>query len=446
MNKNQPSCLKLIVINLLVLVVLLFLVEMGVRFSHRTQVADPHPIIWMQFQPYVMTSNGKGRWTKWHDSFRDKLVDADVMTNNYGYPMREDFQITESYKKAKHEKVVLFTGGSAAWGVGASSNATIIHEKLASFLNKAQKTTHYTVINLAMGGWIAQQEAIALDLWGRLYAPDWVVAMDGANDASVGCAMSQGTGNPVHYQIMKSYIDGYLGSQERPSFYRSYWENQLIFHSDAYRTLTKKQYIPRNQEMEPSGVGSLETKKTVVAVTPLSELRNQLAFYVLAQRSILERFQDAKFILSTQPWQQDFEFIFGSFYKNANNDDAKFMGQKKYEEELENWLEVYRPTENQCSGEKVGVALRYVYGMSAIKLDQLVDEYKKTRRRDVEYFNLGLLLPRDTAKRSEYFIDSVHLNDIGLDMMARYYAYNILSRDFPAQNWNSMRPDSQQLK
>ena len=96
-----------------------------------------------------------------------------------------------------------------------------------------------------------------------------------------------------------------------------------------------------------------------------------------------------------------------------------------------------------CSGETeiVGLSTRYVLAMSAIRLAELVEDFQKRRRRDVEYFNTGLLYPKDPKKRADYFIDDYHLNDSGQEYLARFYAYKILTRDFPERDWSGIRPD-----
>jgi hypothetical protein len=289
-----------------------------------------------------------------------------------------------------------------------------------------------------MGGWIAQQQSIALDYWGRLYSPDWIVSLDGANDSTVGCAMSQGTGNPVYYQLMRSYILGYLGSQQNPEFYRGSWENELVRHSAFYRHLTGKTYIPRLQELDRSLV---DTKLQVIVPTPLSAVRNQTDFYLLAEKSMLERFQDAKFILSTQPTAQDFEFMYGDFYKDSDTYVVDLERKRKFEDELNRWLDGYNPGERRCgaASPEGSVAIRFIGAMGAIKLPEIVDQYRQSHRRDVEYFNTGVLFPKDAARRQEYFIDNYHLNDQGLEVVARFYAHNILKRDFPDQDWGSLQ-------
>ena len=79
-----------------------------------------------------------------------------------------------------------------------------------------------------MGSWIAFQQFIGLQQWGSQFDPDWVVSMDGFNDAGVGCNYSQGPGNPMYFATMRSYIDGYLMSTMHPVFYRGWLENELI--------------------------------------------------------------------------------------------------------------------------------------------------------------------------------------------------------------------------
>ena len=432
------SWLKVVLINLAVLAGILGLFEYGYRYFHQVPAAVDNYAIWLTFQPYVMFSNPKKHYPKWKNTFSNSFVDTDVASNNYGFTDRDDFDITKPYLKAANEKVVLFTGGSTAWGVGASHNANIIHEKMAAFLNSAQSDTKYTVVNLAMGGWIAQQEDIALDLWGRLYDPNWIVAMDGTNDSQVGCPMSQGTGNPLYFQLAKSYIDSYLGTQLEPVFYRGFWENELIFYSAAYRALSGKQYIPRLQRLDTSVTSNL---LQVITPTPLKEIRNMVAFYLLAEQSMLDRYQRAKYILSSQPSAQDFEFLNGDFYRDGETYTIEPKRREEFTAELGKWLNSFKPEEQACSGEEsiVGVSTRFIGAMGSIKLAAMVEEYR-AKGRDVEYFNTGLLFPKEMNKRQNYFIDNYHLNDEGQEIVARYYAYRVLKRDFPDKDWSALKP------
>jgi hypothetical protein len=434
------SWLAIILINLAVFVGILSVIEFGYRYFYNVAPAKADEYaIWLTFQPYVMTSNPQTHYSRWLNEFSKSAVDADVSTNNYGFTNQNNFNITNRYQKAADEKVVLFTGGSTAWGVGASRNGNIIHERASKYLNESQTEIKYTVVNLAMGGWIAQQEDIAIDMWGRLYDPDWIIAMDGTNDSTVGCSMSQGTGNPVYFQLIKSYIDSYLGTQSNPEFYRGYWENELLLYSAAYRALSGKQYIPRLQKLDASFA---DTRLQVITPTRLTELRDQVEFYVLAEKSMLDRYQNAKYILSSQPSAQDFGFLNGDFYRDGETYAIDPEARKKFATELDEWLDLYKPDHRFCSGEgtSVGVATRYVGAMGSIKLAEMVEEYRADQRRDVEYFNTGLLFPKDVKQRADYFIDNYHLNDAGLDVVAHYYAYRILKRDFPNKDWSRLAP------
>jgi hypothetical protein len=442
MMKNVLKWLTIILINLAVLAGILVGVEFGFRFFYNATPAKADQYaIWLSFQPYVMTSNPQTHYSKWINEFQKSLNETDVSTNNYGYTDRDNFDLTKPYRKAANEKVVLFTGGSTAWGVGASHNENIIHEKMAGILNEVQTGTKYTVVNLAMGGWIAQQEDIAIDIWGRLYDPDWIVAMDGANDTQVECPQGQGTGNPVFFQLIKSYVDGYLGTQIKPEFYRGYWENELLLYSAAYGALSGKQYIPRLQRFDTS---LTDTRLQVITPTPtpLSEVRNMVDFYALAEKSMLDRYQNAKYILSSQPSAQDFGFLNGEFYRDGETYTIDPKARERFSAELQEWLNSVKPEQRVCSAEStsVGVATRYIGAMGSIKLAEMVEEYRAAQRRDVEYFNTGLLFPKDPKERQAYFLDNYHLNDDGLETVARYYAYRILKRDFPDKDWSALKP------
>ncbi len=94
-----------------------------------------------------------------------------------------------------------------------------------------------------MGSWIAFQEYIGLQIWGERFDPDWVVVMDGFNDAVVGCGQSQGVGNPMYWATMRTFVHGYMFSSANSKFYRSWIENELIKYRATYRAITGKSYI-----------------------------------------------------------------------------------------------------------------------------------------------------------------------------------------------------------
>ena len=118
---------------------------------------------------------------------------------------------------------------------------------MQAILNELQSKYRYTVLNLAMGGWVAFQQYVALSLYGPNLQPDWLVSMDAVNDAAVACAHSQGAGYTMHYALMDAYMRAYAFGQMHPVFYRGWLENELIKHSEAYRRLTGKS--PMNVEV-----------------------------------------------------------------------------------------------------------------------------------------------------------------------------------------------------
>jgi hypothetical protein len=71
---------------------------------------------WQSFQPYVMIITAPGEYRKFFNTFTNETYASTVRTNSLGYNDRHEFIVGQTYKKAANEKVVLFTGGSAAWG------------------------------------------------------------------------------------------------------------------------------------------------------------------------------------------------------------------------------------------------------------------------------------------------------------------------------------------
>src|SRR5215467_5025168 len=106
------SRLKVVSINLAVLAGLFLIIEVGFRYFYKgaSTRADQYAI-WLTFQPYVMTSNPQTHYSKWWNEFSNSYFDVDVVSNNYGFSTRGNFNLTRTYQKALNEKVVLFTGG-----------------------------------------------------------------------------------------------------------------------------------------------------------------------------------------------------------------------------------------------------------------------------------------------------------------------------------------------
>src|SRR5262249_46269541 len=135
------------------------------------------------------------------NSFTGERIASTITTNSMGFNDPHEFDYTKPYAKSANEKIVLFTGASAAWGVGASATDKTIAGRMQYYLNNRQDKFTYTIINMAMGNYIAYQQFLTLSLWGEAFHPDWVVSMDGYGDATVGCSYSQGVGNPMFFAM-----------------------------------------------------------------------------------------------------------------------------------------------------------------------------------------------------------------------------------------------------
>jgi hypothetical protein len=415
-----------VAVNLIVFCALLGGIELYYRAAHPESVdplADTNKI-WATLYPYTMFMGAPSRPSAhWQNTFTNELYASTIVSNSLGFNDRHEFDYTTPYKKAAGERVVLFTGGSTAWGFGATSTEATIAGRMQHYLNALQQDHKYTVINLAMGSWIAYQEYLALDLWGTAFDPDWIVVMDGFNDAGVGCGFSQGVGSPLYFAAVKAYVDGYLHSTQRPVFYRGWFENELIKYSAAYRGMTGKQYVPNNQLFDEGSSESNPTRRTIVS-TRVGEARGMLAFYVKSMRGMLKLFPEARYIFSTQPVVNQFTGDFADIYQSPAGSDARRAAMQRFEQGLEVYL---TKNETRLCGEKTAQpAFTYIYGNGAVQLERLAEQMQASGRQ-VEYYNTGLLFPDPRPERMPYFVDPAHLSDKGSDVIGKFYAERILA-------------------
>jgi hypothetical protein len=423
--KKYANAIRIVAVNLIVLIILLG----GIEFYFRHWGEEKHDKLlnglWQTFQPYVMITTAPGDYQLFTNTYTHETYRSTVRTNSLGYNDPHEFIVGHVYKKAADEKVVLFTGGSAAWGVGATATDRTVAGRMQYYLNTLQSGEHYTVINMAMGSWIAFQQFIGLQLWGSQFDPDWVVSMDGFNDAGVGCNYSQGPGNPMFFATMRSYINGYLMSTLRPDFYRGWLENKLIQHSKAYRIFTGKRYVPDDQVFDQSSQEDPVFRRQIIA-TKVGDARQMLAFYIAAERGMLNLFPRASYILSTQPVVNQFTGDFNDIYQYPVGSPERNAAIEKRTVSLEGYLTQH---ENETCGQATAQpANTYIFGNSAVQLEQLVDE-AAARGRVAEYYNIGTLFPDPRTERMPYFIDPPHLTDKGMDVIGKFYAEKILAAD-----------------
>jgi len=414
-----------VVVNCVVLVALLVSVELYYRWKYSGAPAQFPTTngLWQKYAPYVMFLTAPGTYTAWTDTFTGKNFPAHVVTNSLGFNDPHEFDYDKPYQKAPNERVVLFSGGSVAWGVGSTSTATTIAGRMQYYLNTAQSAVKYTVINLGMGSYIAFQQYIALELWGESFDPDWIVVMDGFNDANVGCAYSQGVGNPMYYALTQAFITNYLFATFRPDFYRGWLENKLIQHSVAYRKLTGKQYIPDTLLFDASSAEESAARRAIIP-TQNGQSRDIVAFYIKAEKAILGLFPKARYILSTQPRVNQFTGDFVNIYKSPPGTAAHREAIAARDAELEAYLTYHQNEACSFAGSQPSIV--YIFGKTAVELERLADTERQSGR-DVAYYNVGAILPDDRADRIPYFIDPVHLSDKGADALGRFYAEKILA-------------------
>jgi hypothetical protein len=417
--------LRVVAINLVAFCALAGVIELYYRATHPEQRDELNDTdgIWSRFYPYTMFMAAPGGYLHWENRFTHQVYESSIRTNSLGFNDRHEFDYTKPYQKAPGERVVLFTGGSAGWGVGSTSTEASIAGRMQHYLNVLQQDHKYTVINLAMGSWIAYQEYLALDLWGTSFEPDWIVVMDGFNDAGAGCLFSQGVGAPMYFAVVKAYVDGYLYSTQRPVFYRGWLENELIKYSVAYRAITGKQYVSDTELFDEANTEANPVRRVIIP-TKIGEARGMLAFYVKSIRGMLKLFPDAGYILSTQPTVNQFTGDFADIYQFPRGSEDRRAAIGKLEQGLEGYLALH---ENEPCGYRTHQpAQTYILTNGAIQLERLADEMQARGRR-VEYHNTGLLFADGRPERMPYFMDPVHLMDKGNDVLGKFYAERILA-------------------
>jgi hypothetical protein len=293
-------------------------------------------------------------------------------------------------------------------------------------LNEGQSKYHYTVLNLAMGGWVSVQQFIALSMYGRNLQPDWLVAMDGTNDVAVACAHSQGAGYVMHYALIDAYMKAYVFGQLHPEFYRGWLENELIKYSFAYRKITGKAPIDFDVHLDTRDP---DVGRSVIRPTTWLDVERQLELYIQTESEIVDLFPRIKVILSTQPLPFDFENMFGRVY------EAQDIAERHNATvDLKARLDALRPDSvgKQCGLDLWDDARSWFMPGSALRLEALANQYRDAGR-EVQYVNAGALFPNLMVDRNAFFIDPVHLNDVGMDVVARFYAGTILASDLPHQ-------------
>ena len=427
----KAEVLKNIVLSIIVTVILLTGTEVFFRMSGFT-LNNPVPrmIFSNEYAPYlgfINSSNRNGPYSV-PNQLTGKLMEGQRSTNNWGYRADINYDFVKYYEKKNNEKIVLLTGGSAAAGAGASDDTKTIDARMQHYLNTLQNKHSYRVFNFANGGWVAMQELIGVQLFGKQLDPDWIVTMNGRNDIAVCADRHEGLAAPMHHAVIDSYIYGYLEQGGGTSFYRGEFENFIIRHSAAYRGLTGKSYIPMRQYIiNQHGLRTVGTKVS------WKDVEGQIDFYVRAQESFLGISDKCKYIFSLQPLVFGYTTTFKTMMldelkRNANGDSENIFAQgrsvKRILKQIKKWIQWLL---NDRSPD-YSFALKYFYREAQRKLKDLVRAHEG--RVGVEYVYGGIVF-EDRFDDGTHFLDEVHMTDAGEDKVAKLYALMILRRDFP---------------
>jgi hypothetical protein len=84
--------------------------------------------------------------------------------------------------RKENEYRILITGGSFAWGVGASCNAMSVAGQLEGSLNQRGSERLYRVMNGAFLNWSSRHEYVVVTEFFDSFDPDLVISLSGYND------------------------------------------------------------------------------------------------------------------------------------------------------------------------------------------------------------------------------------------------------------------------
>jgi len=383
--------------------------------------------------PYMMWT---AAWTpvhSWWNQIAHVSVPTTMQFNNYGFSETFDFTMIpdalylQTHGKKPGEKIVLFTGGSAASGVGASANNKTISAQMQRYLNERSHGMRYRVINMGMVDWIAYQQFIGLSLFGLSLDPDWIVSMDGVNDATAPCVNGSGAGNPTSWPLMLYMLQGGTGAR--------YQVNAILQSLAHYSALVRMAFgVPDTPQVENPLLRNMEFDKTAVAARSsirtkgltVSEQDRQIEFYLQAQRNVIALFNHANVIMSTQPMMNDSDVY--PAYRAFFSLKGTVQDLTQLNKALDEYMQENKS--NSCSTDLRPKMLGYFMGRSALKLGDLVAEEQSANvGRHIIYMNPERALPIERSARSPFFVDYVHMSDLGQERIGELYAEVILNAE-----------------
>jgi lysophospholipase L1-like esterase len=171
-------------------------------YFRRTEPLGPYKANWAQVNTLVPVPYVGGH-------YKPGIRGPYVNTNDLGYRgVIHHERIIEEARALKSDgfKIVIFTGGSAAFGAYSDDDETTITAYLNLFLSKAGRRVK--VYNFAMGSYTSDDELASLVMYASDTHPDLLIVMDGYNDSLRGALepYTKGVGIPYAYDtIRKAY-------------------------------------------------------------------------------------------------------------------------------------------------------------------------------------------------------------------------------------------------
>jgi len=421
------------------------LIEGGARIY---EAFNPRPRerMAMSLEPYVMFSqHGPQHGTMWYDTIRGRDLRSKMNFNNWGmaqdfnYELVPDTDYLQRHGKHSDERLVVLTGASVVMSVGATSDENTLSAQLQRHLNEKSEGVRYRVINIAMGSWLAYQQFVALSLFAMPLNPDWIVSLDGINDASAPCVFGSGAVNPMEWPMLLYMTHGGTGIS-------SPFLATLARHSALVRLMSglradEQTGTPSELVIDNTDYNSRFVVKLANLTTEVED--KQVPFYLNAERDILSLFNRANIMLTTQPLYADnaaapsyraavgpgggdpaaVEHELDKYMAAHKNEPCAPRGKLDVVGERPAW-----PTESMDGRD---AQLRgYFMARSASRLAALVEAAQKAdRTRHIIYRNVEGALPYEDKLRRKFFIDYVHFTNLGHDRVAEFLAENILAAE-----------------
>jgi len=388
----------------------------------------------LDMRPYMMFAGHPMTNPVWRNVETKTDVPSQMKFNNLGFmgdvpfsvPANHDF--LQTYAKKPGEKLILITGGSVVHGVGATANDKTTAAQLEDTLNSTQSTYKYRVINLGMGSWIAYQQFIGLSLFGLPLTPDWIVVMDGHNDAAVSCPHGSGAGNPMGWPQMLYLTGGGEGTARKGPLLR--WS---IRNSAIARAVTGLSPEGQNNQLQRLEFDDEDPDKRFTIKLrglTMAELDKQVDFYIAAQQNVKELFSSAHVIFSSQPLLHD--NAISPFYRKAFDLQATGDQLQASKVRLRADLDAYiaKNSATKCNERVSAPSLGYFMARSALQMEQIAPQWSgEARHRTIRYANTEMIFPSVYDFRLSNFIDNAHMTDLGQRRVAEYFAGFILETD-----------------